>query len=246
TDDQVRRRGRGSRGTDAAQRRETSGDDPVTTEARVARRLRAGTLTSSRRLATVVTQAIVRSAKRSPFEEDTIQGETMSKEPIATIEPGAQQFAALRQIASQATPKEEIRWRKGRGGQDYPYTDAAYVIRTLNEAFGWDWDCEVDNGQVFYVNDRPFEVACRVRLTVRLNGKAVVKMQYGCQPIDYLKDGITPVSIGDAHKGAATDGLKKCASELGIALDLYDSDSPIHQKNGQKNGQPRTESQQSK
>src|SRR5262245_40149091 len=166
----------------------------------------------------------------------------MSNEAIAKIEPGAEQLAALRQIAGQATPKEEIRWRKGRGGQEYPYTDGAYVIRTLNEAFGWDWDCEVDNEQIFYVNEVPFEVGCRVRLTARLNGQAVVKMQYGCQPIEFLKDGITPVSIGDAHKSAATDGLKKCASELGIALDLYDSDSPVHQKNGQ----PRAESQQSK
>src|SRR5262249_39960270 len=30
------------------------------------------------------------------------------------------------------------------------------------------------------------------------------------------------------YKGAASDALKKCASLLGIALDLYDSDSEIH------------------
>lgn len=142
---------------------------------------------------------------------------------------GGSQLEALKRIAGQATPKEEIRWRKGRGGKELPYTDGAYVTRTLNEAFAWDWDFEADNEELLCVGERPFEVKVRGRLTVRLGGQAVTKVQFGCQPIEFLqKDGTTPVSIGDAFKGAATDALKKCASLLGVALDLYDSDSPIH------------------
>lgn len=56
----------------------------------------------------------------------------------------------------------------------------------------------------------------------------ITKIQFGCQPIEYLKDSDTPVSLGDAYKGAASDALKKCASLLGVALDLYDSDSDIN------------------
>lgn len=150
--------------------------------------------------------------------------------------PGSErQLEALRKIAAQETPKEEIRWRKGRGGAQLPYTDPAYVIRTLNEAFNHNWDFEADNEELLCIGERPFEVKVRGRLTVRLGGQAVTKVQFGCQPIEFLqKDGTTPVSLGDAFKGAASDALKKCASLLGVALDLYDSDSPVH--NGGSNG----------
>lgn len=135
---------------------------------------------------------------------------------------------AQHEILTQATPGDEVRYRKGKGGREFPYTDPAYVIRTLNLAFGWDWDFEADNEDVFYANDRPFEAKVRGRLTVRNGDKIIVKVQYGCQPIEYLKDSDVPVSLGDAYKGAASDALKKCASLLGIALDLYDSDSDIN------------------
>jgi hypothetical protein len=102
------------------------------------------------------------------------------------------------------------------------------VIRLLNLAFGWNWDFEADNEEIFYANSKPFEAKVRGRLTVRNADTVIVKTQYGCQPIEYLKDSDTPVSVGDALKGAATDALKKCASLLGVALDLYDSDSDIN------------------
>lgn len=138
------------------------------------------------------------------------------------------QLAAIRQIIQQKTPDKEIRTRKGRGGMVFKYTDGAYVIRTLNEALGHNWDFEADNEEVINWNGVPFEVRCRGRLTVRLNGQAVTKVQYGSQLIEFAKDRagqiIAPVSIGDCFKGAATDAMKKCASLLGVALDLYDSD----------------------
>jgi len=134
------------------------------------------------------------------------------------------QFAIL----TQATRADEVRYRTGKGGRRFPYTDSAYVIRTLNLAFGWNWDFEADNEEIFYANSKPFEAKARGRLTVRNGGTVIVKTQYGCQPIEYLKDSDTPISIGDALKGAATDALKKCASLLGVALDLYDSDSDMN------------------
>lgn len=134
------------------------------------------------------------------------------------------QLTALRQIATQSTPPKEIRVRTGRGGTQLKYTDGAYVIRTLNQAFGWDWDFVADSEELLMNGSTPFEVKVRGTLTVRLNGQAVTKTQYGCQPIEMLKNGSAPVSIGDCYKGAATDAMKKCASLLGIALDLYDSD----------------------
>ena len=127
-------------------------------------------------------------------------------------------------VLTQRTPPDQIRWRDGKGGGKLAYVDHAYVTRTLNEAFGWDWDFEADNEEILYNRDVPFEVRCRGKLTVRLQGRSIVKMQFGCQPIEMKRDGSAPVSLGDAFKGAASDALKKCASLLGIALDLYDSD----------------------
>lgn len=154
----------------------------------------------------------------------------MSNTAMATVSAGLaeasqnRQLEAIKRIASQSTPKSEIRVRDGRGGQKLKYTDGAYVIRTLNDAFGFDWDFVADNEELLMNGDKPFEVKVRGTLTVRLNGQAVTKTQYGCQPIEMKRDGTAPVSIGDAYKGAATDAMKKCASLLGVALDLYDSD----------------------
>ncbi len=134
------------------------------------------------------------------------------------------QLAALRRIAMQQTPLNEIRVREASDGSKWKYTDGPYVIRILNQAFGWDWDFVADHEELLMNGDKPFEVKVRGTLTVRLNGQAVTKTQYGCQPIKMLRNGSAPVTIGDCYKGAATDALKKCASLLGIALDLYDSD----------------------
>lgn len=151
----------------------------------------------------------------------------MSKELTLTPNKQLSISEAQYQILTQATEADEVRYRRGKGGRQFPYTDTAYVIRTLNLAFGWDWDFEADNEEIFYVNSKPFETKVRGRLTVRNAGNEIIKTQFGCQPIEYLKDSDTPISLGDAYKGAASDALKKCASLLGVALDLYDSDSDI-------------------
>lgn len=136
------------------------------------------------------------------------------------------QEQALQLIASQETPTDAVKWRKGRGGREYPYTNTAYVIRKLNDAFAWDWDFECDQEEVILRGDQPFEIKVRGKLTIRAGGRVITKVQYGCQPIE---GGEKAPSIGDCYKGAASDALKKCASMIGIALDLYDSDSDVHE-----------------
>ena len=146
------------------------------------------------------------------------------REPAEVAEQHDGQVEAIKRILSQRTPDSEIRVRVGRGGMKLKYTDGPYVIRTLNAAFGWDWDFVADSEELLTNNGKPFEVKVRGSLTVRMGGRSITKTQYGCQPIEMLKNGEAPVSLGDAYKGAATDAMKKCASLLGVALDLYDSD----------------------
>lgn len=148
------------------------------------------------------------------------------------------QTQALQRIKTQKTPADVIKWRKGRGGKEFPYANTAYVIRELNEAFAWQWDFECDNEEVITRNGQPFEIKVRGKLTVRAGERVITKMQYGCQPIE---GGDKAPSIGDCYKGAASDALKKCASMLGICLDLYDHDSAP--QNGKAPSQPQGETE---
>lgn len=148
----------------------------------------------------------------------------VAKRESAEVGVSDRQMEAIQRVLSQRTPESEIRVRDDGGGRKYKYTDGAYVIRTLNEAFGWDWDFVADSEELLLNNGFPFEVKVRGTLTVRMGGRTLTKTQYGSQPIKMKTDGKSPVSIGDCYKGAATDAMKKCASLLGIALDLYDSD----------------------
>ena len=116
---------------------------------------------------------------------------------------------------TQKTPKEFIKSRPGPGGMKLDYVEVGYVINILNQAFGWDWDFRVLDQQVGNK-----QVWVRGELSVRLRGREIIKGQFGGSDIKRNKNG-APVSIADDLKAATSDCLKKCASMLGIASDVY-------------------------
>lgn len=123
-------------------------------------------------------------------------------------------------IINQKTPRHLIKRRKGRGGKNFDYLPHAQVARILNEAFSHFWSFETEPLLDFC--DLKNEVTVKGTLTVHgADGKQIVKEQYGSQDLLKNKNGEVVMSYGDALKGAASDALKKCASLLGIALDLY-------------------------
>lgn len=138
---------------------------------------------------------------------------------------------AQRNILLQSTPNDKVRTRQGRGTAQLRYVDHAYVTEQLNLAFGWNWDFKVVHENLITAgkDNKIVEVSVMGELSVRLPGGTIItKQQYGAQTVEYSKsDPFLPVSLGDAKKGAASDALKKCASLLGIALDLYDTDGDI-------------------
>src|SRR5829696_5198965 len=84
-----------------------------------------------------------------------------------------------------------------------------------------------------YVVDKQIledEVIVEAKLTVRTpGGQTIVKTQFGGADIKRHASGPKsgrPLSIADDYKAAASDALKKCASLLGIGLDLYGRDRP--------------------
>ncbi len=117
---------------------------------------------------------------------------------------------------TQKTPRAYIKTRPGPGGMPLSYVEVGYVINTLNQVFGWDWDFRVLDQQV-----GKKQVWVRGELSVRAKGHTIVKGQFGGADIKLNRTTGEPVSIADDLKAAASDCLKKCASMLGIAGDVY-------------------------
>jgi|JI10StandDraft_1071094.scaffolds.fasta_scaffold19377_7 recombination DNA repair RAD52 pathway protein len=121
------------------------------------------------------------------------------------------------------TPAKYVRKRPAKGGGEWTFVSGGYVKKMLNFVFGWNWSFEVMEQLI--IHD---EAIVKGKLTVTSNGVTVVKMQFGNKDIIYrkLQQGETerkPLSIGNDLKSAATDALKKCAAELGIAADIYNA-----------------------
>lgn len=120
------------------------------------------------------------------------------------------------QVLHEVTPQKHIRKRPGKGGKEFTYVSGGYVRNQLNRLFGYDWDFEIMSEIV-----QGDEVIVKGKLTARVGDKTLTKMQYGTKEILFQKGTDKPVSIGNTFKAAATDALKKCAAEFGIAKDVY-------------------------
>jgi len=142
-----------------------------------------------------------------------------------------------------STPKQYIKQRPAKGGGTWDYVSGSYVRKVLNLMFGWNWDFEILEQLI--ING---EVVVKGRLTCRVNGHVIIKTQFGNKEIIYKTEKVfnddgspkmiikygknvqetrpseIPLSIGNDLKAAATDSLKKCASEIGIAGDVYGKD----------------------
>lgn len=128
------------------------------------------------------------------------------------------------QFILRPTPEKFKRKRPAKGGGTWDYVSVGYIQKALNLMFGWDWDFEVTE-QI--VNIEAKEVICKGRLTVRIvkdgQTRTITKTQFGNKDIMFRKDGNIPLSLGNDLKSAASDALKKCASMLGIAQDVYNA-----------------------
>lgn len=125
----------------------------------------------------------------------------------------------------QHTPAQHLYTRPAKGGGKWTYVTAAYVTKVLNFVFGWNWDFEVVNqgkegGQVWVLG----------KLTVKDDkGHTITKTQYGRADIKFKVayknnqrvQSTEMLDYGNDLKAAASDALKKCASMIGIASDIY-------------------------
>ncbi len=141
--------------------------------------------------------------------------------PKSGLNPGQIAFV------NQCTPREMIRVRRGRGGKQLAYVPHNFVTELLNQAFNHAWSFECDIIPQF-CNDN--EMTVKGRLIVHgADGRQIVKEQFGNQDILKSRSGKADMPFGDALKGAGSNALRKCASLLGIGLDLYGVPRPPRQ-----------------
>jgi hypothetical protein len=132
----------------------------------------------------------------------------------------------LRQLdfITSSTPDKFKKTRKGPGGKYFTYVSGGYIKKVLNLMFGWNWDFRVlehkfdlEVGQVYVLG----ELRCRIPKNEALETQEIVRTQFGRSIVKFFKGTEKPIDIGNDLKAATTDALKKCASELGIASDIY-------------------------
>ena len=147
----------------------------------------------------------------------------ISAEDLSLVDDNSLNPNQLAQILKR-TPKAYVKKRPAKGGGTWEYVTSGYVKKVLNLMFGWDWDFEILEDKVMHD-----EVIVKGRLTCRSNGRTIVKTQYGNKDIMYKRGtdaqgNRIPLSIGNDFKSASSDCLKKCASEIGIAQDIYNKE----------------------
>tara|TARA_R110001632_G_scaffold31623_1_gene82225 strand:+ start:539 stop:1156 length:618 start_codon:yes stop_codon:yes gene_type:complete len=147
----------------------------------------------------------------------------ISAEDLSLVDDNSLNANQLAQILKR-TPKAYVKKRPAKGGGTWEYVTSGYVKKVLNLMFGWDWDFEILEDKVMHD-----EVIVKGRLTCRSNGRTIVKTQYGNKDIMYKRGtdaqgNRIPLSIGNDFKSASSDCLKKCASEIGIAQDIYNKE----------------------
>lgn len=137
--------------------------------------------------------------------------------------------AALANLITGKTPKDVIYQRPIRGGASVDYVPGWWFIEQLNSLFGYLWDFEVSDQNIGQK-----QVWVKGKLTVKtLDGLTVSKTAFGGSDIKTYSDrsdkaGLV-IDIGDDLKAAATDSLKKAATLLGLASDIYGQREIIEQ-----------------
>ena len=134
------------------------------------------------------------------------------------------------QVLFLRTPQEYIKERKAKGKGNWTYVSGAYMKKQLNRIFGWDWDYKVLNSEIHM---EAKQCIVHGELTCRVGGRQIVKHQFGRADIKFKNatdpqgnkvKTDEPLDLGNDMKAAATDALKKCASEIGVASDIYAAD----------------------
>jgi len=136
-------------------------------------------------------------------------------------------------IISQGVPDPLIKWRQ-KGGRNYSYVELPVVTDILNRLFGnlWNWNILENN---IHDTGIPDQKNGGTKRYVQIRGRLTVPMQDPKDPDKFIwvereANGVHALNGADteirasAFKSASSDGLKKAASTLGVARNIYMSE----------------------
>ena len=133
-----------------------------------------------------------------------------------------EQEAAIKNLISGKTPKEEIRWRDGPKDKEtglivkIPYVNTYYVTRQGSLITGFRWSSECLEEKTWPPNPPYQELGAKMKVTIwDKNGNQFSHIEWG---VAKIKQGI---SYFNQWKAAYSDGIKKCWSLFGVANDVY-------------------------
>lgn len=132
-------------------------------------------------------------------------------------------------LINRRTPESEVTIKIDEGGNEYKSVKASYIKKMLNLIFDFDYDFEIITKEYFAASK---EVLVHGKLTFRSNGKTSLKEQFGGfrtvtqTETSGSRTTTAPLNLVSCFKAAATDALKKCASEIGLCWDIYGHDKP--------------------
>lgn len=122
----------------------------------------------------------------------------------------------------QKTPPQHILKRKGKGNMTFDYVTGIYMKKVLNFVFAWNWDFEIVKQELVGAGQQWAQIITTGKLTVKDDaGHSITKFDNGKAEVKFKKDTVIPMDIGNDYKASATDALKRCAAQLGIASDVY-------------------------
>ena len=137
------------------------------------------------------------------------------------------------EIIKEGVPDKLIKYRD-KGGRRYSYVELPTVTEILNKLFGnlWSWNILENNIHDTGIADQKNGITKRY---VQIKGRLTVPMQDPNDPKKFIwiereANGVHALLGGDmeiraaAFKSASSDALKKAASSLGVARNVYMSD----------------------
>ena len=118
-----------------------------------------------------------------------------------------------------------------RGGVSITYASGEQIVRRLNEVLGvGGWSFRVLKHEIHSEADEAWALG---ELVAEIDGKSVIRQQFGSQKLKRSRSNGAPLDIGFDLKGAATDAMKKCASLLGVGLYLSRKEEPTQRRQQQ-------------
>jgi hypothetical protein len=136
---------------------------------------------------------------------------------------------ALTNLVTGKTPREVVYQRPAARGMNVDYVPGWWFVQQLNALFSYFWDFEIEEQSI---GQDSCWVKGKLTITDPKSGLKVTKSAFGGSRLK-SKENIA-IDIGDDLKTAATDALKKAATLLGIASDIYGKREVLSETSGTK------------